>query len=544
MFFRFMNGDRLRRQGLLCLLICVVAIGVFLRGVNLGQKPYWFDETYTLLRVSGYSEQEVVNALFTGEIIKAGDFLPYQTATSDRGAIGTILGLAQEEPQLPPLYFLAAKFWAQSFGSSKAAMRSLSVIGSLLSFPVLYWLCWELFAAPTVGWMAMALFALSPINLRYAQEIRQYSFWLTLVLLTCVLLLRAIRQPTRLNWGVYIGSMVVALYCHLLTLLVLIGQGLYVWGLAGFRITRAVLAYLLAFVLCLVCLLPWVWIVWQNRSAAMKMLAWVNVPLPLSNLAQGAAASFIHLFFAWPLQYHYPLIYLAIPGLALALYALYYLYRNTPVQTWLLILSLVGFNSLPFLFADLLWGGRRTANERYFFVAYVAILIALAYLLTVKLTARSIAAAPAISRSTRLWQGVTVLLLSGSLLSCGLGSWGSTWWGWSEFDLESAAIVHRASYPLVISDLSLGLIMPLARELHPEVNMQLLGNGLSQSDRLDLPDEFSDIFLYHPSQPLLDFVRQQGTEPELVYAFRDPATTHQFSLYQIRPKPAQSEGSG
>jgi hypothetical protein len=52
-------------------------------------------------------------------------------------------------------------------------------------------------------------------------------------------------------------------------------------------------------------------------------------------------------------------------------------------------------------------------------------------------------------------------------------------------------------------------------------------------NHLDLPDEFSQIFLYNPSDQLLSLAKQQNAEPQLVYYLRDPATTHQFFLYQI-----------
>lgn len=516
----------LRKQGLLYLLICVVLIGVFLRCIHIDQKPYWFDEVYTLLRVSSYTEQDVIKDLFTGHVIEAGDFLKYQTLSSAKGFIGTLTGLAKEEPQLPPFYFLAAKFWAQCFGSSKLAMRSLSVMGSLLSFPMIYWLCLELFASSMMGWMAMALFAVSPINLRYAQEIRQYSFWLTFVLLSCVLLLRALRQPNKTNWGIYILAAIAALYCHLLTGLVLIAQGLYVWGVERFRFTQLVVAYGISFGISIVCILPWFWIVWLNRSAATRMLAWTNTPLSFPNLIQGAAASLSHIFFEWHLRYHYPLIYLAIPSLVFILYALYYVYSKKQLHVWLFILMLVGITALPFLVADVVVGGRRTFTERYFFVSYAGIFLAVAHLLISKLTHPG-----PTGRQPRVWQGITILLLSGSILSCGIGSFSRTWWGWSEFDVEIPLIVQATPHPLVLSDMPLGIVLPLARELPPQIHMQLLyGVDLKQ---LELPGGFSDLFLYNPSDHLLSLAKQQNIEPELVYYLRDPATTNQFFLYRI-----------
>jgi uncharacterized membrane protein len=130
--------------------LCVVLLilGIFFRCVNLGKKIYWGDETYTSLRISGYTERELRQEIFNGQVIGIEDLQKYQHLNSDKSAADTLNGLAVEEPQLSPLYFLIVRFWAQLFGSSVVAVRSLSVCLSLLALPCLYWLCWELFEFP------------------------------------------------------------------------------------------------------------------------------------------------------------------------------------------------------------------------------------------------------------------------------------------------------------------------------------------------------------------------------------------------------------
>ncbi|OLP18680.1 hypothetical protein BST81_09435 [Leptolyngbya sp. 'hensonii'] len=113
------------------LLIIVVLFGVFLRGTNLSQKPYWLDETYTLLRSSSYTAQAATEKLFNGQIIGVEEVLRYQHPSSqDKGVMGTITGLVTEDPQHPPLYFLLTRIWAQCFGNSQASMRSLPVMSA------------------------------------------------------------------------------------------------------------------------------------------------------------------------------------------------------------------------------------------------------------------------------------------------------------------------------------------------------------------------------------------------------------------------------
>ena len=64
------------------------------------------------------------------------------------------------------------------------AIRSLSALISLLIFPCIYWLCRELFNVPlSVPGVAIALMAISPIQLVYAQEAREYILWLVTIII-------------------------------------------------------------------------------------------------------------------------------------------------------------------------------------------------------------------------------------------------------------------------------------------------------------------------------------------------------------------------
>jgi uncharacterized membrane protein len=168
------------------LIVTILLLGVLFRFTNLDQKPYWHDETSTSLRISGHTAAEAVQKLYTGQPISSSDLLKYQRISPEKGVLDTIKGLAKEEPQHPPLYYAIARLWAQHFGSTPVAIRSLSALVSLAALPLIYWLCWELFGSPAVGWMAVVLFAVSPLFIRFAQEARQYGVWLVLIMLGVV----------------------------------------------------------------------------------------------------------------------------------------------------------------------------------------------------------------------------------------------------------------------------------------------------------------------------------------------------------------------
>jgi len=80
---------------------------------------------------------------FQGKTISIEDWQrKYQQINPEKTGLNTVKGLATEEPQLSPLYFILAGFWVQLFGPQVATVRSLSAWISLLVFPRVYWLCW------------------------------------------------------------------------------------------------------------------------------------------------------------------------------------------------------------------------------------------------------------------------------------------------------------------------------------------------------------------------------------------------------------------
>ncbi len=116
-------------------LIAVLVIGIFFRFVNLDQKLYWRDETFTSLRIYGYTKQELTNEVTDGKIITKDFFQNYQKPNPEKGLFDVLKSLALEDPKHPPLYFVMTRLWTEIFGDSVAIIRSFSAFVSLLVFP-------------------------------------------------------------------------------------------------------------------------------------------------------------------------------------------------------------------------------------------------------------------------------------------------------------------------------------------------------------------------------------------------------------------------
>jgi uncharacterized membrane protein len=159
----------------------LLILGVFFRFVNLDRKVYWYDETFTSLRTSGYTEIEVIKDFLSPQIRRIEEVQKYQHLNSEKTLSDTIKSLATEDSQHPPIYYVLARFWAQLFGDSVILMRILPALISLLVFPCIYWLCLELFESSLTGWFAVGLMAISPLQVLYAQEAREYSLWIVTI---------------------------------------------------------------------------------------------------------------------------------------------------------------------------------------------------------------------------------------------------------------------------------------------------------------------------------------------------------------------------
>ena len=91
----------------------------------------------------------------------------------------------------PPLYYLLAWVWAKVFGTSEAALRSLSAVIGAAVVPVAWGAARAFFRNVRVAWVAAALVAVNPYFVWYSQEARSYSL---LVLTTAVSLLFLARR--------------------------------------------------------------------------------------------------------------------------------------------------------------------------------------------------------------------------------------------------------------------------------------------------------------------------------------------------------------
>ncbi|MEQ8463891.1 glycosyltransferase family 39 protein [Coleofasciculus sp. E1-EBD-02] len=504
----------IRHQVIIACVAITIILGLFFRFANLGKKVYWTDEIYTSVRVSGHTIQEYSQDNFNGDIIQVKALQDYLQPRPQNGLSDTMKALVNKSEH-PPLYYLMAHFWVRWFGNTPPVTRSLSALISLLVFPAIYWLCWELFESPITGWVVVSLIAVSPVHILYAQEARQYSLWTVTILLSCAALFRAMRMKTPVNWGIYALTLSLALYSHLLSFLVLIAQAIYVAAMNRWRLTQQLKAYLFALTGAIVVFLPWFVLIREVRATG-----WTSKDIPLWVLFKRWMFNLTAVFFDPQISYdkqlfdirygvdnglfglNYPLTYLVIPILLLVAYAIYFLIRTTPKRVWLFVLILISITALPLALPDLLGRGQRSTIARYLIPSFVGIQLAVAYLLSVKIT-------PSFAKAgqQKLWQVGTVILISLGILSSAVSSQSETWWNkyTNYYDPQVARIVNQSPTPLVISS-SVVRTTSLSYWLNPEIQLMVI-------EAPPLPDnlnQFSDVFLFQPTNDLRAELEQQS----------------------------------
>ncbi|MFN6472842.1 MAG: glycosyltransferase family 39 protein [Nostoc sp. SerVER01] len=502
------------------LLIILIGLGIFFRFAHLGHKTYCCDESWTSVAISGHTVGELKQEVYNHQgTIPISTFDKYQHINPDRGVADTVNYLITSDPQHPPLYYVMVRFWVQVFGDSPTGIRSLSALISLFIFPSVYWLCLELFESPLVAWVAMALIAVSPLQLFFAQEARQYSLWMVEILLSSAALLRAIRQEKKENWALYTLTLVLGLYTHLFTVLVIIAHGIYVVIQQQFHFSKTLLNYLLVSIAAFLILLPWLIAIIPHTSTALELTSgsgvkWINNPFELIAIFLIRVTriffdlnltSDIFAFNSFTLEGS---LFYSIPALIFSLSLIIYLgffLRKFPInKTSLLIFILGGFPSLLLVIYDLFFGGIRSIQVRYQLPLYLSLEIIVAYILAFNILQQH-------NWQAKISQFLIVGLFIAGLVSDARFFQAENWWLQSDgqYIRETGQVLNQSEKPLLIindSPVNLGGILTLSHYLPKVCLLPVADNFL-----LPISPKYSHIFFMQNSSSLFHQMEQDIT---------------------------------
>jgi 4-amino-4-deoxy-L-arabinose transferase-like glycosyltransferase len=271
-------GRFLEQMGVLALLL--LAFG--LRAYGLERSGFWIDEGLTAVR-TGYSVGEILTNVVVVDGVETVD-------------------------TVPAFYYLITHFARQLWGDSDFALRNVSVLLGVILLPLLYQWGRKLGGRQVALW-AMALGAVNPLWIWYAQEARMYMLLLVLGVAGTFCLYSALGQaalsprhkgvlpplpqtrsgghvskggegfPAIIKWFVwYLVFAVLSLYTHYLSVFLLAGQALF-----------------------------WVWVLWQRGYKRLivggaivgAIMAVLIAPFTIPRLFTGAEAGY---FYVSPLE--------------------------------------------------------------------------------------------------------------------------------------------------------------------------------------------------------------------------------------------------
>jgi hypothetical protein len=186
------------------LVAVVVLLGVGLRLNNLPSESVYWDEFSSLVHLrppAGYTDSP--------------DFSLWEKAVirkETRSIAEFWQANRQLDPATMPLYYSFEYLVWNYGGQSVPVLRLLSVFFSLLAFPLFYLLGRALWG-PAGGVTALFLFAVSPVHVQFAQEIRMYSLFGLLAIASAYTFYRVVEDGGRW-WAPHLLVQVCLFWTH------------------------------------------------------------------------------------------------------------------------------------------------------------------------------------------------------------------------------------------------------------------------------------------------------------------------------------------
>jgi uncharacterized membrane protein len=514
--------------------------GSYLRFDRNDQKLLWYDEIVTALWYSGHDLRESMPALANREI-GVGELRKLLHIDPDSDVRDTIAGIVKDDPQHTPLYYLALRGWAEFVGDSIGSLRALSAVADLLILPVLFWLCLELFGSATVGWIAVAMVAISPFHIVYSQEARPYTLWMLAIALASAILLWTLRAPKVWKWCLYALAVALGLYTHLLFCIVILSHAVYVFGLAFLRQFREkghglrdMASFAAATICALILFSPWIWVLATHSATAIRRVSWSEQEVGILHLLGMWAYNYSAVF----LDTNHALKYIDEPGITVygafllraltlipAFFAVLHLLREPARKTSLFLLPLIILPFLSLALPDLIFGGMRSGGgNRYLAASFLGLQIAIAYWLATGLFG-------GIAWQRNLMRGTLAFMLAMGVLSGVIFQRADTWWHKSigHFNVDVAEFINRSQRPLLIAGSATSLVS-LSHSLDEKARILYIPND----DLPVIPARYSDVFILAPSEKIRDrFQSSQGSTLDEVLP--------RGKLYRVVTEQARSE---
>lgn len=170
-----------------------------------------------------------------------------------RGDFSQIWGLTAADVH-PPFYYFLLKIWSSIFGATDISMRFMSVFFGALAIISLFFLFKRWFGLKTAS-IATPFLALSPMLIRYGQEMRMYTLVFLIVILATIVLDLAIKTQKKRYYALYAVLVALGMWTHYFTALAWITHVLYITIICRENLFQK--KWLLTYLGAVVLFIPW-----------------------------------------------------------------------------------------------------------------------------------------------------------------------------------------------------------------------------------------------------------------------------------------------
>jgi mannosyltransferase len=252
----------------------------------------------------------------------------WQTSHSVRGLLH-ILALDVHVP----LYHTILHFWEVLFGNGVMAARMLSLIFFLLGIPTLYMLAMRAYENRGIALFATTLFALSPFMNWYGNEIRMYTLFVLLSMLSHYFFLGIYKRGDTYSYVMHAFVSLLGIFTHYFFFFILFVQLAFYFLQRKFFPRETFRRFLITAGVLAVCFSPWIYYVWSLGSASTERPL---LPVPNSVNVFNAIAEF---FIGFQQDYLNSIIISSWPLSVLVLFFALRKYNKISKESWYFLFS-------------------------------------------------------------------------------------------------------------------------------------------------------------------------------------------------------------
>ncbi|MBP0000195.1 MAG: glycosyltransferase family 39 protein [Cyanobacteria bacterium SID2] len=497
-----------------------LVLGIGFRFIHLDRKVYWHDEAFTSIRIAGLSNQEISETLFNGEVITAFKLRDALRIHTNKTAFDTIT-VTQKQPHQTPLYYVLAHFWVRLFGDSIGTIRSLSAVFSVLCLPAFYWLVMELFAVTSIASIATMLMTVSPFHLVYAQEARAYSLWTLAILLSSVMVLRAVKNPKWKNWVLYAITLTIAFYTHLFSIFLAVAHGIYVFCRENCQLSIIFKRLLTAFGVSTLLFSPWIFSIALRLKTVKNTTSWMQQSLGILKQIQSWYGGVLTIFYDSNSFFQKAGNLLDINGrifLILIIFSVAFFWKKSNQDAKFFVSAIfivfLLMNIIPAIVADYML----SKIVRYQIPFLICLGIIVAYAISLKID----------KRSTTGQVILSFILISG-LASCISYSQASSWWNKANAyqKWQAANYINQHSNLLIVSfDKNKGDLFAMSYYLKPEQQLKIF--KVKNNKNFNLQETLKDVLVFNPPKKIRESLEEN-------YQL-DRVQPESLKLWQLRAK--------